>query len=208
MTCFFYFEDDRAVDLDMQDDIRKLLFKHPQRLSTLAERIYDHQVVFDDKITIPIIELYSSECTKRDRFFEAGLPVDYFSYGLFMFVSERLKSIFDNFHVDAFYSKAMITLDHSKTFDSYYLFCPKVAIDAIDYQLSVFSVKSDKDYTISRIQNLVLDSKSITPNTHLFILANTYKNIRVISHELAGALISNHITGLTVKKVEDGSWMW
>ncbi len=40
------------------------------------------------------------------------------------------------------------------------------------------------------------------------ILANTYQNIRVISEKLADTLISNHISGFSVRKIEDGSWLW
>ncbi len=180
MDNYYYFNDDRIVNLDIEENIRQILFKHSQSLNTLADRIYDKKVVFDEGTTLPIINLYSGEDTNKARLFEKGDLIDYFSYGLFMFISEKLKSIFDHFHVEAFYSPAKITLDEANIFDNYYLFCPKIAINAINYQTSIFSVESNNDSTVSKIEKLILDSNTIPSDIHMFILANTYQNIRVI----------------------------
>jgi hypothetical protein len=202
---YYYFTDDRVVDVDMEENIQNILFKHPQRLGGLAVMIYLNKVAFDESISLPVIDLYLSQHTNRKRFFENGQPIDYFSFGLFMFVSDRLKNILDKFNADAFYSPATVALDDS--IHSYYLFCPKIAIDAIDYQKSTFSMKSEGDSKVEKIQKLLVDDSKVPSEINLFILANTYKIIRIISQGLAESLISNNITGLTVKKVEDGSWM-
>lgn len=208
MSCFYYFDNDRSVDLDISDDIRKTLFNHPLRLSNLAYRLHDKKVNFDEGVTLPVINLHQCEYTRVGRLFEKDAFIDFFSLGLFMFISKKLKQIFDLFDVSAFYSPVTIHLDDGASLESYYLFCPKLALDSFDYKNSIFSLKSDSDSRIDKIEKLVIDHSTVPLEVHLFMLANTSQTVRVISHELSDALISNHITGLTVKKIEDGSWMW
>lgn len=208
MRKFYYFDDDRVVNLAMNAEICDFLFQHPQRLNFLARSIFNGQVIFDDNMSLPIINFYEDEYTRLDRLFVGKELIDYFSCGLFMFISNRLKLVFEKFDVDAFYSPAAVTLNDGFFTDSFYLFCPKLALDSIDYQSSKFVRKSDTDSRVDKLEKLVIDNSKVPSQTHLFVLANTYQKVRVISQELADALISNHITGLTVKKVEDGSWMW
>lgn len=208
MNKFYYFDDDRVVNLAMDAEMNDFLFQHPQRLNFLAKSIFYGQVVFDENMSLPVINFYEDEHTRLDRLFVDKEFIDFFSCGLFMFISNRLKLIFEKFNVDAFYSPAAVTLNNGFFADSFYLFCPKIALDGIDYQRSNLVRKSDSDSRVDKIEKLVIDSSKVPSQTHLFVLANTYQKIRIISQQLADALISNNITGLTVKKVEGESWMW
>ena len=147
-------------------------------------------------------------------------PVECFEVGGNLYVSEKIKSIFDKYNVSAEYFGARVLVDGKVFGEAYYLFNPQVGIDCLDYDKSQYLREYDDwsdTYDVSDISLLVINEKLISNDIPLFFLGEypdkkksnrILDDIILITTELSNDLLSADIRGLNIFNIEDYRYDW
>lgn len=144
----------------------------------------------------------------------AGEPIDYIQMGgPYCFISPRLKHLLDTYGVKSICWDAFIELD-GRPRSKCYLWCPLVALDALDAERSVFTRDVDDESVltgirpahIDSIDKLVLNETALAQQEPLFILGFTRMFIPLVREDLATAIREAGMTGLEFKRIEDCKW--
>jgi len=170
---------------------------------------------FEDALLIQ-----KQEDTSDKGAFVDGKPVECINVGGKLFISERIKSIFELNKVHAEYFDARVLIDGKVFGEAYYLFNSQVGIDCLDYDKSQYLREYDDwsdTYNISNISLLVISEKLIPNDIPLFFLGEypdkkkgnrILGDITLINDALANDLLSANIRGLNIFDIEEYTYDW
>ncbi len=157
---------------------------------------------------IPVIEIKNveQECCDYSCMMPDGKLIDFFSIGIYYFVSNRLMNLFHKNHVEAFFSKASITIDNIVYPEPYYLFTPRDMFDVLDESKSIFSTKINLggDVVIDKIESYVLNYEDIPLGQVLFYLqVKGKRRPLMIREDITEKIIKEGVVGLGFLSVDD-----
>ena len=180
------------------------------RVANLATYLLYHDPDYEPPPLPGITVIPEPSLINRAEAMPNGVLCDYLSVGSYYYTSQRLKDCFDRYRVDAFYADATVIIDDEPYPENYYLFSPRVAIDAMDRAASEYEERPDYEEAvrINRIKKLVLDESRIPPDVPLFVLAGTVKRIYLLRADLADEIKAMNMVGVIIKPVEEGEWMY
>lgn len=210
MYYFFKTTDYTGVSFDFSKEGRRVLIMDEDiRIASIATYLLYYNPNYTPPV-LPPIEIIANPKMNRDECMPNGIMADYLSIGAYYFISQRLKDCFDRFQVDGFYSDAFVSIDGVEYPTPYFIFSPKLAIDAIDRSKSIYTEEPEDSEAIriSCIEKLTIDDKKIPMNTPLFHLAGNSQRIYLMHSNLADELEKMNIVGMVIKPIEEGKWMY
>ena len=208
---YYYFVPNQYTDTGFTttDEVRDWLFDNSLRIANLARVLFYYDSNYEPP-KLPPIEIVAEKTINIAECMKDGVLADYLSFGSYYFVSQRLRDLFDQHNVSAFYSDAYVTIDGERYPGAYYFFAPKVALDTIDRKLSRYIENSQDNAAIkiNKIEQLVLDENKVPPGTSVFTLAGTVKRIYLMSAQLSEHIQKSEIFGMEIHPVSDGKWLY
>jgi len=191
------------------DEVRHWLFSDSLRIANLARVLYYYDSSYEPP-NLPPIEIVAEKNINIEMCMKGDVLADYISFGSYCFVSQRLKNVFCQYGVSAFYSVAYVTIYGERYPGAYHFFAPKIALDAIDRNLSKYTenVYDNEAIRISKIESLVLDESKIPSGTAIFTLAGTVKRIYLMYSQLSEHIKQSDIFGIEIRPVADGIWVY
>ncbi len=159
-----------------------------------------------EKLDLIEIENYKEEKFDYDLVMPEGRLIDFFSIGIYFFVSERMMLVLKKNDIEAYFSEARIRIDGIEYKEPYFLFTPRDMLAAFDEVNSVFTTELDLggDEVISNVNKYCLDYNKIPNDQKLFyLLVKGKRRPLMIREDVANEIIKANITGIDFVKVED-----
>ncbi len=173
---------------------------------SLIRYYQDPQTFPLEKIDLIELENYKEESFDYDMIMPEGRLIDFFSIGIYFFVSKRMMLILKRNDIEAYFSEALIRIDGIEYKEPYFLFTPRDMLAAFDEVNSVFTTELDLggDEVISHVSEYRLDFNKIPEGQKLFYLLVKGKGRPLmIREDVANEIIEAKMMGLEFVKVED-----
>lgn len=169
-----------------------------------------------------ILTIQKQEGLSDKTAYVEGKPVECLEVGGNIYISEKVKNMFDKHKVSAEYFNAKVLIDGKMFGEVYYLFNPQVGIDCLDYDKSQYLREYDNwsdTNDVSDISLLVISEELIPNNIPLFFLGvypdekkgnRIVGDIILINDEFAQDLKHSDIRGLNIFDIEEyrHDWKW
>jgi hypothetical protein len=127
-------------------------------------------------------------------------PTDYFSAGVFPFVSAKLRSILEAHQVQAEFLPVVLTRKKGEPIaETWYCFNPLVTSDWFDRTRSVFT---PEQRFATKIERVAID-EARCGDEPLVVAENTIPDLIAVRDDLADAILSAGCTGVVFKLAKD-----
>ncbi len=124
--------------------------------------------------TLPVIQIenYKGEGAWFDEHYTLpeGRLLDLFKVGIYLFVSSRLRALFEEAAVEAYFTEVAVTIKSEPYPEPYYLLCPRDMLPVFDEENSLFTIETDTSgkLQIGSVEHYVLLNDEIPENQKMF----------------------------------------
>ena len=160
--------------------------------------------------TLPVIQIenFQGEGAWFDEHYTLpeGRLLDLFSIVLYDFVSSRLKALFEEAAVEAYFTEVAVTIKGELYPEPYYLLCPRDMLPVFDEENSLFTIETDTSgkLKIKSVEHYVLLNNEIPENQKLFYMyINGKSNPLMLRSDIVEKMKNSGMTGIKYTPVDE-----
>ena len=132
--------------------------------------------------------------------------LDLFKVGISFFVSSRLRALFEEAAVEAYFTEVAVTIKGEPYPEPYYLLCPRDMLPVFDEENSLFTTETDTSgkLKIKSVEHYVLLNNEIPENQKLFYMyINGKSSPLMLRSDIVEKMKISGMTGIKYTPVDE-----